>query len=78
MRMNRQGNTLKGRIKSSCANCETNLKCLGIVFKKQPTLNKVIINQVIDSKIANKPCQVINNKECSYYNNFVKPIIGEI
>jgi len=33
---------------------------------------------VIDSKIADKPCQVINNKDCDYYNNYVKPIIGEL
>ncbi len=77
MRMNRQVNTIKGKVKSNCANCETDLKCLGIVFKKQPTLTKVIINQVINSDIAEKPCKVINNKECDYYNNFVKPIIGE-
>jgi len=78
VRMNRQVNTTKNKIKSNCANCETDLKCLGIVFKKQPTLTKVIINQVINSEIADKPCQVINNKDCDYYNNYVKPIIGEL
>ena len=69
LRMNRQvPNTPRTLVKNHCANYDTGYICSGVMIHSD-------LRMSIDLKKQAKPCLVVNNKECDYYNNCVKPSI---
>jgi uncharacterized lipoprotein YddW (UPF0748 family) len=69
LRMNREKNNIKTFIKNECANYNTGYKCDGIMMDRK-------LHQWIDTDYANKKCQVVNGKKCTYYDLCLKPLQG--
>ena len=67
----------KSEVLHNCANWDSG-NCLGAVFKIEYSVIGVSkINQTIVKSMCNKPCKLINNKSCEYWDNYVVPSIGE-
>ena len=69
LRMNREKNNIKTFIKNECANYNTGYECEGIMMDRK-------LHQWIDTDYANKKCQVVNGKKCTYYDLCLKPLQG--
>jgi len=68
----------KSKVLHNCANWDTG-NCLGAVFKIEYSVIDGVskINQIIVKSMNNKPCKLINNKSCEYWDKYVIPSIGE-
>jgi len=67
LRLNREKNNPKTKVKQNCANYNTGYKCSGVMINRK-------LNQRIDSSYIKKTCKIKRGKECEYYNKLVKPI----
>ena len=70
LRMNREkSNTIKFKVKSFCANYNSNTLCSGCMIGEH-------LQQWVDSSKVNKKCLLLDGNECDYYNRCIAPLEG--
>ncbi len=67
----------RSSISHSCANWNKG-NCLGVIYKVNHNIKtgKHTLTQIISEDMANKPCLLTRNKECSYWDAYVVPSLN--